>query len=265
VDADMSAYYAAGQEQGRLSGWGRLEFVRTQELLSRHLPAPPAVVLDVGGGPGAYARWLAEQGYEVHLIDPVELHVEQATAAARLATAQVGDARALPFADRSADAVLALGPLYHLPDARDRLRALREARRVSKPGGVLAAAGISRFASTIDGLFRGYLADPAFERIVEQDLRDGRHANPERRPEWFTTAYLHLPGELRDEVAEAGFGVEALVAVEGPAAFLPDVDDWLDDPARRDALLRSVRRVEAHPSLLGASPHILVIATRGST
>ena len=256
----MSAYYAAGEELDRLSGWGRLEFVRTQVLLARHLPSPPALVHDVGGGPGAYAQWLVENGYEVRLLDPVELHVEQA--AARRVSAQVGDARALPFPDGSADAVLLLGPLYHLHDRDDRLRALVEARRVLRPGGVLAAAGISRFASTIDGLFRGYLGDPEFERIVEQDLRDGRHTNPERRPEWFTTAYLHLPDELRDEVAAAGFAVEAVVGVEGPGAFLADVDDWLDDAQRRDALLRAIARIEAQPSLLGASPHILVIATR---
>jgi ubiquinone/menaquinone biosynthesis C-methylase UbiE len=265
VDADMSAYYAAGEEQGRLSGWGRLEFVRTQELLARHLPPPPAVVLDVGGGPGAYAKWLAEQGHRVHLLDPIELHVEQAAAAAPLAGAQVGDARALPFADAIADVVLCLGPLYHLHEAADRERALREAWRVLRPGGVLAAAGISRFASTIDGLLKGFLAEPEFERIVEQDLRDGRHSNPERRPEWFTTAYLHLPEELRDEVAAAGFGVEAFVGVEGPGAVLPDVDAWLDDPRRRAVLLRAIARVESQPSLLGASPHMLVIATRGST
>ena len=260
----MSAYYAAGEEQGRLTGWGRLELVRTQELLARHLPPPPAVVLDVGGGPGAYAGWLAGRGHRVHLLDPIGLHVEQA-AALPLASARVGDARALRFADAGADAVLLLGPLYHLQDAEALRLALREARRVLRPGGVLAAAGISRFASTLDGLYRGFLSDPGFERIVEQDLRDGRHANPERRSDWFTTAYLHLPDELRDEVAAAGFGVAACVGVEGPGAFLPDVDAWLDDPQRRDVLLRAIRRVEAHPSLLGASPHILVIATRGST
>jgi SAM-dependent methyltransferase len=264
VDGDIAAYYAAGLEQERLSSWGRLELIRSQELLARHLPPPPAVVLDVGGGPGAYARWLAEQGYRVHLLDPIELHVEQAAKAARLESARVGDARALPFGDASADAVLSLGPLYHLHDPADRARALREAARVLRPGGVLAAAGISRFASTFDGLFKGFLADPAFERIVEQDVRDGRHANPDRRPEWFTTAYLHLPDELRDEVAAAGFGVEAVVGVEGPGAFLADVDAWLDDPRRRAALLRAIARVESQPSLLGASPHILVVATRPS-
>jgi ubiquinone/menaquinone biosynthesis C-methylase UbiE len=268
LDRNMSAYYAEGREVERLNGLARLEFVRTKELLARHLPAPLAVVLDVGGGPGAYALWLAQQGYRVHLLDPIELHVAQAREASSrqpatpLACADTGDARALSFGDATVDAVLALGPLYHLTDAADRRRALDEARRVLRPGGVLAAVGISRFASTIDGLYQGFLADPTFERIVERNLRDGRHENPERRPRWFTTAYFHLPDELADEVRAAGFRLEALLGIEGPAAFLADVDDWLDDPVRREALLRAIRRVETERTLLGASPHILAVATK---
>jgi SAM-dependent methyltransferase len=262
VDDDISAYYDRGEEEGRLRGWGRLEFVRTQELLARYLPSAPAVVLDIGGGPGAYAAWLAAEGYRVHLLDPVELHVAQARDQAGLASAELGDARALPFADGSADAVLLLGPLYHLPEPDDRARALSEARRVLRPGGVLAAAAITRFASTIDGLLKGYMASPEFERIVEGVLVDGRHENRTREPGWFTTAYFHLPDDLGREVREAGFSLRDVIGIEGPGAWLPDVDEWLDDPDRRGALLRAIRRVETEPSLLGSSPHLLAVAVK---
>jgi hypothetical protein len=53
LDVDIAAYYARGEEERRFTGADRLEYVRTQELLVRHLPEPPAVVLDAGGGPGA--------------------------------------------------------------------------------------------------------------------------------------------------------------------------------------------------------------------
>src|SRR5437870_12160483 len=76
---EVLAFYARGLEDRRLRGEeGLLERYRTQELLLRYLPPPPAVVLDVGGGPGHYALWLAALGYEVHLVDPVPLHLEQA-------------------------------------------------------------------------------------------------------------------------------------------------------------------------------------------
>jgi ubiquinone/menaquinone biosynthesis C-methylase UbiE len=208
---------------------------------------------------------LAREGYSVHLIDPVPLHVDQAREAsalqrdAPLTSAEVGDARWLAWDDDSVEAVLILGPLYHLTSRDDRLKALREAYRVVRPGGVLAAAAISRFASTYDGLLRGFLEDPGFEVIVERDVREGQHRNPTGRLKWFTTAYFHLPEELRDEVIEASFKVEALVGIEGPGWILPDLDSWLKDPPRRSRLLEAVRRVEKEPSLLGASAHILLI------
>src|SRR5215204_1860393 len=136
-------------------GAGRLEFVRTQEIIRRHLPAAPLDILDVGGGAGADAAWLADDGYAVHVVDPLPSHVEHAKRLGgprRRITAEVGDARALRADDQSAHAVLLLGPLYHLTEQTDRIRALREAGRVVRPGGVVFAAAISRFASLLDGL-----------------------------------------------------------------------------------------------------------------
>jgi hypothetical protein len=126
---------------------------------------------------------------------------------------------------------------------------------------VIAAAAISRFASTFDGLAHGLLLDARFADIVERDLRDGQHRNPDAvaRPEWFTTAYFHRPEELADELAQAGFDVTAVLAVEGPAAFRPALDAWVAEPARRDVLLDAIRRVEAEPSLLGATSHLLAV------
>ncbi len=262
AEEEIAAYYARGEEERRLTGHNRLELVRTQELLARHLPDPPAVVFDVGGGPGVYATWLTGRGYEVHLLDPIELHVNQARALTPApVSAQTGDARALPWADASADAVLLLGPLYHLPEPADRRRALEEARRVLRPGGLLAAAAITRFASTIDGLRRGLFDDPAFEQGVVRSLHDGRHENPRREPERFTTAYLHLSGELESEVRDAGFDLIGVLAIEGVGEFLPDAGEWLDDPAHRELLLRAIARVEAEPTLIGASPHLLALAS----
>ena len=264
---EVLGHYADGVEQDRLfQGRSRLERVRTQELLTRHLPPPPAVILDVGGGPGVYARWLAGQGYEVHLVDPVPLHVEQAISDTALgdqplASARVGDARRLEQSARSADAVLLMGPLYHLTDRVDRLQALREARRVVRPGGWLFAVGISRFTSLLDGLSAGFLNDPVFARIVEQDLRDGQHRNPDNHPAYFTTAFFHHPEELQDEVRDAGWSIVETVGIEGPGWWLPrEFADWWDDETRRERLLAAVRAVEREPTLLGLGPHLMVVA-----
>ena len=266
--ATIIDHYDLGGERDRLfNGRSRLEHARTQELLTRHLPPPPATILDVGGGPGAYARWLAALGYDVHLVDPVPLHVDQAhqdPGDRPLASATVGAARHLDHPDASADAVLLLGPLYHLTDREDRLLALREAARVARPGGVVLAVGITRFTSLLDGLLHGFLDDPGFVAIVEGDLRDGQHRNPGNHPAYFTTSYFHHPDELRDEVREAGLTVVETVNIEGPGRWVPgDFDAWWDDPARRERLLAAVRAVEHEPSLMGLGPHIMVVARRG--
>ena len=266
---DIAAYYGLGLERDRLtSGTGALEFARTQALLQRFLPSPPAVIADVGGGPGRYAIWLAERGYQVHLVDPVPLHVEQARAhatarpGAALASAETGDARALQFQDMSVDAVLLLGPLYHLPDRSSRLQALNEARRVCRRSGVIIAAAISRFASTLDGLRVGYIDDPAFAAVAARDRRDGTHRNPTRNPAYFTTAYFHRPEEMAAEFEEAGLTHEATLAVEGAAWLLPGLDARLADAQRRAALLDALASIEAEPALLGASAHLLAVARK---
>jgi ubiquinone/menaquinone biosynthesis C-methylase UbiE len=266
---EIDFHYAAGLEADRLAqGSGRLEFARTQEILRRFLPPPPAVVADVGGGPGRYACWLAGLGYEVHLYDPVPLHVAQAEEASRsqpahpVTSCTIGDARALGRPDDSTDAVLLLGPLYHLTERADRLAALREARRVLRPGGMLVAAAISRFAAALDGLRGGYLDDPAFAAIALRDLADGQHRNPTGHPAYFTTAFFHHPDAFRQEATDAGLAGVQVLAVEGPAWLLQDFDAHWNDPGRRERLLDVVRRVEADPSLLGASAHLLAVARK---
>jgi len=266
---EILGFYTAADEASRLrTGWFQLEQARTEELILRHLPPPPATIVDAGGGAGAYACWLAARGYQVHLIDPVPKHVEQAQAASGgqpehpLASAEVGDARQLPHGDASADAVLLLGPLYHLVEKEERLACLREARRVLRPGGLVWGAGISRFASLLDSLSHGFFGDPAFAPIVARDLEDGQHRNPTGNPLYFTDAYLHRPGELSREFLAAGFQIVELAAIEGPGWIARDFDRLWNDPAQRERLLAVVRKVEKEPSVLGASSHIMAIGRK---
>ena len=239
-----------------------------QELIRRFLPSPPGVVLDVGGGPGRYSCWLAEQGYDVHLIDPVEKHVKQARQASGsqpehpLASATQGDARSLDHGDGSADAVLLMGPLYHLTDRNDRLSALREARRVLKPGGLVVAKAINRFASLLSGLFKSYIDDPNFIPIVRRDLEEGQHRSQPDALSYFTTAFFHRPEELEAEVLEVGFDQLGLYAVQGPGLIATDLEGRMSDPAKRAQLLDLIRAVEQEPTLLGVSTHLVVVATK---
>jgi SAM-dependent methyltransferase len=267
LDPAIQAHYELGGERPRLEHDSSLELVRSQELLERFLPPPPAAVLDAGGGPGVYSAWLAGKGYAVRLIDPVALHIAEARALAQAQPRQafeaaIGDARHLDAPDAAYDAVLLMGPLYHLVERAERLAALREAARVVCPGGRVIGVGISRFASLLDGLRSGWLNDPTFHAMLEDDLRTGQHLNPrpDQRPEWFTTAYFHRPQELVEEFVAAGLDVEAIVGIEGPG-WLIWRERWAE-LERRAELLEVARAVEQEPSLLGASGHLMLIATR---
>lgn len=120
----------------------------------------------------------------------------------------------------TADAVLLLGPIYHLIDKSERLLALKEARRVLQKGGVIVAAGISRFASMLDIFFKDRLGNLISREIVQNDLETGYHRNPTENLEFFTDAYLHRPEELRSEVIEAGFQHQAHLQCKDRHGFL---------------------------------------------
>ena len=269
LPSEFYEHYSSGYESQRLEGGtSQIELARTQELVMRYIPPPPAVIFDVGGGPGVYARWLAKLGYEVHLVDAMPLHVELARQASQgqpdtpLASIEVGDARSLTRPDSSVDVALLFGPLYHLTERADRLAALREAHRILRPGGILLAVGISRFTSTLDGIRQGLLEDPVFAQIIEHDLTDGQHRNPTNHPAYFTTAFFHHPEELKAELVESGFLFEKTLPIEGPLWLSEYVIANFSDRSRREQFLSLARQLEEEPSLLGASTHLLASARK---
>lgn len=223
-------------------GLGRLEFERTKAIVERYLPPAPAVVIDVGGGAGAYSLWLARRGYQAHLVELSPsligraIRASQGQADAQLAGFAIGDARCLGFANRCADAVLMLGPLCCSAERDDRLGALREAHRTLRHNGVIFAGAMSRRASIIGDALAGSDGGPA--------------------------AFLHLPSELIEEVEEAGFAVTRLLPVEGVGALVAGFEDIWEDPDRRKRLLEMVAAAEDDVSVLGASPHIICVARK---
>lgn len=258
IDAEIIAHYAEGREHGRLTSGPSLELLRTRVLLERFLPDPPARVLDVGGATGVHASWLSGRGYQVRLIDPVPLHLEQARADGRFAVA-FGDARSLAEGDGSYDAVLLLGPLYHLTERTDRMRALAEACRVTRPGGIVVAAVISRYASTFDGFFRGFIDKPGFTALMTEDLKTGQHRNPDSDPGFFTTAYFHDRAGIASEITDSGLRLDDLLPIEGPLHWAPGIQDRLSDPGQRQLILDTLAAMEHDPAIAGATAHLLAI------
>lgn len=250
-------YTSRYDEVDRLSrdAVGRLEGARTREILTRFLPAAPARVLDVGGGPGVYAAWPAGLGYQVTVVEPVARHREQAAAHGTFAV-EDGDARALAHPDASADAVLLLGPLYHLVDPADRASALAEARRVVRPGGLVAAAFTTRQAPLVDLCAQLRANDDA----VYGRLRRFQETGVNHEETGFTVAHFHREAEILADFAAAGLARPRLLGIEGP--LLPLLAGRLveDRPEYFEAALRAARPAEEHPELLSISGHVLAVA-----
>jgi SAM-dependent methyltransferase len=263
----MHEYYALGKEADRLarSGAGRLEFERTQEIVLRHLPPAPATIADIGGGPGRYSLWLADLGYSVVHRDLVPLHVNQLLAAAspagRTVDSAVGDARSLDLADTCVDAVLLLGPLYHLARRADRVRALSEAARIVRPGGPVFGAGISRWATRLDAMLRlrVYEQIPQASDLIGPLERTG--VMPPLMPGGFN-GFAHRPGQLRAEFASAGLDVADMVCVEGAAYLLPDLDERAGDERAWQVILDTARAHERVAELMGLGSHLLATGVR---
>lgn len=277
-DNPVRAYYdqTAEREWQRLTRLddGAVEQALHARAFAQFLPAPPARVLDLGGGPGRWTLWLAERGYAVTLADlsPGLLtlareKIAQAPAHVRARVEAVVEADARDLSSLAAgtpfDAVLALGPFYHLTGARDRERAASETHRVLRAGGLLFAAVMPRYARLVAAVLEH--GRNAFPGRVERILRSGVYQD--ERPGRFTGAYLFDPGEVAGFFAANGFDARRLMASQG---FLSLLQTEAGDLAGRDphayaVLLDLAYATADDPTLFGMAAHLLYVGQRADT
>jgi SAM-dependent methyltransferase len=249
---------------------GAVEFAVTQRTIVRYLPAS-ARILDIGGGPGRYSLWLAERGHRVALADlsPVLIELARNKIAASpfgplIDDIAVIDARDLSrWADGAFDAVLALGPFYHLPEPADRDRAAAELARVLRSGGHAFVALMPRYAFLRRTLAipdeRHHLASPAF---VARILTDGVFEND--IPGRFTQGYGVRPAEVEPFFARHGFAMQELLAAE---SIVPDLQEplaglALSDPNSYPAVMDTLVHLAEDPSILGLASHLLYVGRK---
>lgn len=245
-------YYNNFDEKDRLkSTYGKLEFTHMTELLMRYFPDVPAKICDIGGAAGDYVFFFAKRGYDAHLLDIVPRHIDQAKERAAIENYAdsekfiVGDALNLPYADNSFDAVFLSGPLYHLPNRADRIKAVSEAKRVLKPNGIMAAYAIGRFATMFYGISAGLIYDTGFLEKLKREVNTGlryKYADGV-----LDNAYFHLSEELKQEVLEVNLNFIALHGVIGAGWMAPDFDTAWNMEERRNAILDIARISESIP------------------
>ena len=279
IDTAVLAGYNAGIERDRLrTGIGLIEFERTKEILLEKLPKPPAVIYDIGGAYGEYSWWLASLGYEVHLFDLSETNIAMSAELAtdypgvKLASATVCDARSIPWPDKSADAVLLMGPLYSITEYEERILAIRESRRLLKDDGILFSAALTPYSVLvprialyhIDGTAkRRELDDPAVISMIERALEDGCYCNPEKKiASGLGSSHLHTAKALREELSEGGFVTATVHGIMGGAWLAPNLDELLANEETKAVLMKTVRILDTHEEIIGLSGHLLAVSRK---
>lgn len=279
IDTTVLAGYNAGIERNRLrTGIGLIEFERTKEILLEKLPKPPAVIYDIGGAYGEYSWWLSSLGYEVHLFDLSETNIKMSEELAieypgvTLKSAMICDARSLPRPDKSADAILLMGPLYSITEYEERIIALKESYRLLKDDGILFSAALTPYSVLVARLAvyhedntkkRKELDDPAVISIIERALVDGCYINPERKiANGLGSSHLHTAKALREELSCGGFNTPSVHGVMGGAWLAPNLNDLLENEDTRKVLMKTVRMLDTHEEIIGLSGHLLAVSRK---
>jgi ubiquinone/menaquinone biosynthesis C-methylase UbiE len=235
----------------------------TLRALDEYLPPAPARVLDIGGGPGRYAIELTRRGYGVTLADISEgellLATENAAEAGEQFAAVVkADARDLrQFEDVAFDAVLLMGPLYHLLEESDRRRAVAETMRVARGGGIVLATNITRYAAIRFWAKRDPMQVVDHRAVYEQQIVTGKTPNAEG----FTDQYFMPPAELPALFAEARAAHIVTIACGGVVSMIAEKLNELDG-GPWDYWVDLNYRLGKDPDAHGLAEHLLYVGRK---
>lgn len=243
----------------------RIEYAITRRALREHLPTPPAKIADVGSGPGRYAVALAGEGYHVTLVDlsaPMLALAREVAATAGVEFSAYIHANALDLSalsGQSFDAVLLLGPLYHLLSLKDRERALIESRRLLRGGGLIFAAFITRYSPFRDAARRDPMAVIREPELLRTVLTTGQHHSSSNGR--FTHAYFAHPSEITPLMEASGFTSLGLLACEGIVSGIDEQVNRLEGDAW-DIWVDLNYQLAPDPSTHGSAYHLLYVGQK---
>ncbi|ASP38438.1 SAM-dependent methyltransferase [Bacterioplanes sanyensis] len=263
---ELIAQYTGADEDSRLTRQyiAQIEYDTTMHVLKPYWKAGKKLC-ELGAATGRYALAFAEQGCDVTAVElapeQVELMRQQAKERQLTLTMYEGDACDVSFiGDASQDVCLMLGPMYHLTTVEQRNQAIAEAKRILKPGGILAVAYISRFF--VAGLFAKHWPRLMTPAVLNELLQQGTVSATEA-DSFFRVGYFSTPAEAEGWVTQVGFRLENHVATDGYVRYLAESVNHFS-PEQYQAWLQQHLQHCHESSLLGSSNHGLVIARKSA-
>ena len=255
MSKELEAYYNKFCEEKRLSRrHGNVEFVTSMRYIHKYLENMPkdAKILDIGAGTGRYSVALANEGYDVTAVELVKYNLGILKQKGSTVKAYQGTALNLKrFEDNSFDMTLLFGPMYHLYTLDDKVKALSEAKRVTKSGGIiLVAYCMNEYSIVLHGFKDNYIKDSIREGKVNADFRVT--PKPEDLYDYVRLEDINTYNEAVD------LERIQIIAADGPANYMRQTLNAMDEETY-DLFIQYHLSTCERPELLGASAHTLDI------
>lgn len=253
-EKDIVKYYNKFCEDKRLlSRHGQVEFAVTMHYIKKHLKSKgPLKILDVGAGTGRYSFALSDLGHEVTAVELVKYNLGILKSKGEKINAYQGDARNLKrFENDSFNVVLLFGPMYHLLSHDDKLKALREAKRIVKKDGLIF---ISYLMNEYAVLVHGFRDNCILDEINAGRLSAGFEVVA-KEPDLYS--YVRIE-DIDKLTFDAGLERVEIVSQDGATDYMRDVINSMSKEVF-DLYIKYQISVSGRQELLGASSHVLDI------
>ena len=257
---ELELYYNKFNEEKRLdSRHGQVEFVTSMKYIHKYLevleqqkPKSEIKILDVGAATGRYSVPLAEEGYDVTAVELVKHNLSRLKAKRSAVKAYQGNAMNLKrFEDNSFDVVLVFGPMYHLHEREEKMKALSEAKRVVKPEGYIFVAYIMNEYSVITYAFKEkHILEGMENGMLDQDFHCTKKAN-----ELYSFVRTEDIASLNEEL---GLKRVQIIAADGAANYIRPFLKALNEQEFGYFIEYHLSTCE-RADLLGASGHLVDI------